>query len=288
MSHREHATSCHFKWRMPLRVAYATSSGACHFKWRVAPWACHFMPLHSCRFKWRMPLQVACRTVSMPLHATSCHFKWRPHREHATSCHFMPLQVAVAPWACHFMPLHATSSGGRTVSMPLHATSCHFMPLHATSSGVKWREVAKSVYAPPACSMEKVFESITHQIKNYQNLYETLRARRCDTTSGRLIRLKPSGSIRWKTLEKTWKKHWKTNKNKQRKHQPEPWYPWCLLIILGYLGGIFHRLPFCLEDAMSTAPALGSKSWWNPDQHWPGAVRLAETTAITSRLKTIN
>jgi len=41
----------------------------------------------------------------------------------------MPLQVAVAPWACHFMPLHATSSG------------------------VKWREVAKSVYAPPACSM---------------------------------------------------------------------------------------------------------------------------------------
>ena len=27
------------------------------------------------------------------------------------------------------------------------------MPLHATSSGVKWREVAKSVYAPPACSM---------------------------------------------------------------------------------------------------------------------------------------
>ena len=25
-----HATSCHFKWRMP----YATSSGVCHFKWR--------------------------------------------------------------------------------------------------------------------------------------------------------------------------------------------------------------------------------------------------------------
>ena len=118
VSHREHATSCHFKWRMPpqvachfewrmplqmayatssgvpLRVAYATSNGACHFKWRVAPWACHFMPLHAtssggchfkwratssgvCHFKWRMPLQVACRTVSMPLHATSCHFKWR-------------------------------------------------------------------------------------------------------------------------------------------------------------------------------------------------------------------
>ena len=38
-----------------------------------------------------------------------------------------------------------------------------------------------------------MFESITHQIKNYQNLYETLRARRCDTTSGRLIRLKLSG-----------------------------------------------------------------------------------------------
>ena len=47
-----HATSCHFKsrmppqvachfdWRMPLRVAYATSSGvplrvACHFEWRM-------------------------------------------------------------------------------------------------------------------------------------------------------------------------------------------------------------------------------------------------------------
>ena len=27
-----HATSCHFKWRMPLRVAYATSSGVCHFE----------------------------------------------------------------------------------------------------------------------------------------------------------------------------------------------------------------------------------------------------------------
>ena len=40
-----------------------------------------------------------------------------------------------------------------------------------------------------------MFESITHQRKNYQNLYETLRARRCDTTSGRLIRLKPSGSM---------------------------------------------------------------------------------------------
>jgi len=50
-----------------------------------------------------------------------------------------------------------------------------------------------------------VFESITHQIKNYQNLYETLRARRCDTTSGRLIRLKPSGStsyISWNVLSK--------------------------------------------------------------------------------------
>jgi len=56
------------------------------------------------------------------------------HREHATSCHFkwrMPLQVAC-----------------RTVSMPLHATS----------GGVKWREVAKSVYAPPACSMRNLQE----------------------------------------------------------------------------------------------------------------------------------
>ena len=30
--------------------------------------------------------------------------------------------------------------------------------------------------------------------KNYQNLNETLRARRCDTTSGHLVRRKPSGS----------------------------------------------------------------------------------------------
>jgi len=51
------------------------------------------------------------------------------------------------------MPLHATSSGAQTVSMPLHATS----------SGVKWREVAKSVYAPPACSM---FHQVTHRKKN--------------------------------------------------------------------------------------------------------------------------
>ena len=48
----------------------------------------------------------------------------------------MPLRVA-----------YATSSVARW--------ACHFMPLHATSSGVKWREVAKSVYAPPACSMKK-------------------------------------------------------------------------------------------------------------------------------------
>ena len=101
-----------------------------------------------------MPLQVACRTVSMPLHATSCHFTWRMPLQvacrtvsmplAATSCHFMPLQVAVAPWASHFMPLHATSSGGRTVTMPLHAT---------------WREVAKSVYAPPASSMSFMIKS---------------------------------------------------------------------------------------------------------------------------------
>ena len=47
------ATSCHFKWRMPLRVAYATSSGVCHFEWR-------------------MPLRVACATSS-----GVCHFEWR-------------------------------------------------------------------------------------------------------------------------------------------------------------------------------------------------------------------
>ena len=41
-------------------------------KWRVAPWACHFMPLH----------------------ATSSGVKWR-----------------VAPWACHFMPLQVAWSG---------------------------------------------------------------------------------------------------------------------------------------------------------------------------------
>ena len=78
--------------------------------------SCLFMPLQvACHSEWRMPLQVACRTVSMPLHATSSGVS---HREHATSCHFMSLQVAC-----------------RTVSMPLHATSCHF----------KWR------VAPWAC-----------------------------------------------------------------------------------------------------------------------------------------
>ena len=87
---------------MPL---HATSSGACHFKWRATSSGV-------CHFKWRMPLQVA--------HATSSGVS---HREHATSCHFMPLQVACRTVS---MPLHATSSGGRTVSMPLHATSCHF------------------------------------------------------------------------------------------------------------------------------------------------------------------
>ena len=118
---------------MPLQVAYATSSGVC-----------------------RMPLQVAyatssgARTVSMPLHATSSGAQTVSMPLHATSsgvCR-MPLQVA-----------YATSSGARTVSMPLHATSSGAqtvsMPLHATSSGVKWREVAKSVYAPPACSMKQ-------------------------------------------------------------------------------------------------------------------------------------
>ena len=53
---------------------------------------------------------------------------------------------------------------------------------------------------PLECFISSAF-SITHQIKNYQNLYETLRARRCDTTSGRLIRLKPSGSIHHHLIE---------------------------------------------------------------------------------------
>ena len=101
----------------------------------------------------------------LPLHATSCHFKWR-----ATSsgvCHFkwratssgVPLRVAcwlcslrVPSGVCHFkwrMPLQVAC---RTVSMPLHATSCHFrwrMPLqvaHATSSGVSHREHATSCH----------------------------------------------------------------------------------------------------------------------------------------------
>ena len=90
---------------MPLRVAFATSSGvplqvASHFEWRADCVAFAF--------------QVA--------YATSSGVS---HREHATSCHFeWPLQVAC-----------------RTVSMPLHATS----------GDLKWREVAKSVYAPAAC-----------------------------------------------------------------------------------------------------------------------------------------
>ena len=37
-------------------------------------------------------------------------------------------------------------------------------------------------------------ETECKSIKNYQNLYETPRSRRCDATSSHLIRLKPSGS----------------------------------------------------------------------------------------------
>ena len=117
-----HATSsgvCHFKWRMPLQVAHATSSGVSH---REHATSCHFMPLHAAS-------------------SGACHVKWRVA---PWACHFMPLQVAAAPWACHFMPLQVAVA----------PWACHFMPLHATSSGVKWREVAKSVYAPPACSMK--------------------------------------------------------------------------------------------------------------------------------------
>ena len=46
-------------------------------------------------------------------------------------------------------------------------------------------------------SHETVFKSAASQInkeKNYQNLNETLRARRCDAASGHLVRRKPSGS----------------------------------------------------------------------------------------------
>ena len=46
-------------------------------------------------------------------------------------------------------------------------------------------------------SHETVFKSTASQInkeKNYQNLNETLRARRCDAASGHLVRRKPSGS----------------------------------------------------------------------------------------------
>ena len=116
--------ACHFEWRMPLQVA-------CHFEWHATPGA---YATSSC-----VPLRVAHATssgASRREHATSCQFKWRMPlrvpwrtREYATSCHFksrMPLRVAC-----------------RTLSLPLHATS----------SGVKWREVAKSVYAPAACSM---------------------------------------------------------------------------------------------------------------------------------------
>ena len=66
--------SCHFKSRadcvaFAFRVAYATSSGVSHRE--------HATSRH---FNWRMPLRVARRTVSVPLHATSsgaCHFEWR-------------------------------------------------------------------------------------------------------------------------------------------------------------------------------------------------------------------
>ena len=51
--------------------------------------------------------------------------------------------------------------------------------------------IMSTITAP---SDEIAFQSKASQIKKYQHLSETLRARRCDTTSGHLIRLKPSGS----------------------------------------------------------------------------------------------
>ena len=76
-----HATSsgvCHFKWRVPLQVAYATSSGV---PLRVAYATSSGVPLRvAYATSSGVPLQVAYATssgVSHCEHAISCHFKWR-------------------------------------------------------------------------------------------------------------------------------------------------------------------------------------------------------------------
>ena len=55
---------CHFEWRMPLRVAYATSSGVCHFEWRMPLQVAYATSSGVCHFEWRMPLRVAYATSS--------------------------------------------------------------------------------------------------------------------------------------------------------------------------------------------------------------------------------
>ena len=70
-----HATSCHFKWRMPLRVAYATSSGVCHFEWRMPLRVAYALSSGVCHFEWRMPLRVACWLCSLRVPSGVCHLK---------------------------------------------------------------------------------------------------------------------------------------------------------------------------------------------------------------------
>ena len=54
--------------------------------------------------------------------------------------------------------------------------------------------IMSTIHCPQRWNSIQINNSQSNKEKNYQNLNETLRARRCDTTSGHLVRRKPSGS----------------------------------------------------------------------------------------------
>ena len=54
--------------------------------------------------------------------------------------------------------------------------------------------IMSTIHRPQRWNCIQINNSQSNKEKNYQNLNETLRARRCDTTSGHLVRRKPSGS----------------------------------------------------------------------------------------------
>ena len=54
--------------------------------------------------------------------------------------------------------------------------------------------IMSTIHRPQRWNSIQIKNSQSNKEKNYQNLNETMRARRCDTTSGHLVRGKPSGS----------------------------------------------------------------------------------------------